>query len=400
MSKYFWFCLILLSLVLLSCSTVNVPSIGAKGTPFRTEEDEQMLWRNAAEVEKKIEKGGFLFNDPELEAYLNAVARKLLPEGFENDKTRPRIKVLKSPIVNAFALPNGAIYIHTGILAIIDNEAQLAVLLGHEVVHFMHRHTLKQMRSTENKVSFLKTTQLILISTVWGSLVAVPLHSQGELWALASARGYSRELETEADEEGVRLMALAHYDPEEGVMLFKHLLDSCQEQRTDPFYSTHPPLEQRIEGVKRLLPKLKPLTKELSVNREEFQKRMDSVLLENAAMAIEKGRYELALAAIKKKLTTSPQNARAHFLLGEWHRQGGRDPDASNKALTAYRESARLDSNYPDPHRELGLLLRVQNVRREAWVELEHYLSLNPNAPDAPIIQGYIEELKKPENSK
>jgi len=364
------------------------------------EEDEQMLWRDAAEVEKKIAKGGFLFDDHELEAYLNAVVWKLLPEGFKSDKTRPRVKVLKSPIVNAFALPNGAIYIHTGILTIIDNEAQLAALLGHEMVHFVHRHTLKKMRSTRNKVSFLRTTQLILIGTVWGTLLAVPLNSQGELWALASAHGYSRELETEADEEGVRWMALAHYDPEEGVMLFKQLLDSRQEQRMDPFYSTHPPLEQRIEGVKRLLPKLKPLTKELSVNREEFQKRMDPVLLENAAMAIEKGRYELALAAVKKKLTASPQNARAHFLLGEWHRRAGRDVDASDKALAAYRESARLDPNDPDPHREIGLLLRLQNARGEARVELERYLSLNPNAPDARIIQGYIEELKETESSK
>jgi Flp pilus assembly protein TadD len=123
-------------------------------------------------------------------------------------------------------------------------------------------------------------------------------------------------------------------------------------------------------------------------------------LLENAAMAIEKGRYELALTAINKKLATSPQNARAHFLLGEWHRRAGRDPDTSNRALAAYRESTRLDPNFPDPHRELGLLLRAQSVRGEASVELERYLSLNPNAPDAPIIRGYIEGLKKPENSE
>ena len=398
MSKLFVICLILLSLFLLSCTTVNVPSIGVNGTTFRMEEDEQMLWRNATEVEKKIGKSGFLFNDLELETYLNAVARKLLPEGFESDKMRPRIKVLKSPIVNAFALPNGAIYIYTGILTLIDNEAQLAALLGHEVVHFIHRHTLKEMRSTENKISFLKTTQLILISTVWGALLVIPLHSQGELWALTSARGYSRELETEADEEGIRLMALANYDSGEGVIMLKHLLDSRQEQRTDPFYSTHPPLEQRIENVKRLLTKFRALTKEPSVNQDEFQKRIDTVLLENAAMGIEKGRYELALPAISKKLAISPQNARAHFLLGEWHRRAGRDPDASYKALAAYRESARLDPNYPDPHRELGLLLRLQNVRGEACVELEHYLLLNPNAPDAPIIRGYLEELKKSEN--
>jgi predicted Zn-dependent protease len=400
MGKFFGICLILLSFVLFSCATVNVPSIGAKGTTFRAEEDEQMLWRNAAEVEKKIEKGGFLFNDSELEAYLNAVAQTLLPEGFEDDKTRPRIKVLKSPIVNAFALPNGAIYIHTGILTFVDNEAQLAALLGHEVVHFTHRHTLKEMRSTKNKVSFLRTTQLILIGTVWGALLAVPLHGQGELWALASARGYSRELETEADVEGLRLMGLAHYDPEEGVVLLKQLLDSRQEQRTDPFYSTHPPLEQRIENLKKFLTGLKPPTKELSLNPEEFQKRIGPVLLENAAMAIEKGRYELALAAINKKLAASPQNARAHFLLGEWHRRAGRDVDASNKALASYRESARLDPNYPEPRREIGLLLRLQNARGEARVELERYLSLNPNAPDAPIIQGYIEELKETDNSK
>jgi predicted Zn-dependent protease len=390
---------LLLSVFLPSCATVNVPSITAEGDVLRMEKDEQELWKNAERVEKRIEKSGLLFNDLELEAYLNRVARKLLPEGFENNRSRPRIKVLKVPTLDAFSLPNGAICIHIGMLTTIDNEAQLAALLGHEMVHFINRHTLKQMRNTGNETSFLKTTQLILISTGLGALLVVPLHSQSELWALTSARGYSRELETEADEQGLKLAALANYDPEEGMRLYKHLLDNREPQKTDPFYSTHLPLEERIENLNRLLPKFKLLTKEQSVRREEFQKKIDPVLLESAAMSIEKGRYQVALAAINRKLATSPQNAKAHFLLGEWHRRGeGGNPDYPKKALAAYRESARLDPDYPQPHRELGLLLREQNAPGQARVELERYLALDPNAPDAPIIRSYVEELKKAES--
>ena len=106
---------------------------------FIFEEDEKRLWNRSEEEERSIAKSGMLYQDRELEAYLNGVASKLQPpEAYE--RIPFRILVLKNPYCNAFALPNGYIYVHTGILARMDNEAQLATLLAHEMTHATHRH--------------------------------------------------------------------------------------------------------------------------------------------------------------------------------------------------------------------------------------------------------------------
>jgi len=100
-------------------------------------EEEQMLWRRAQEEQDTINGSGMLYQDAEIENYLNQIAENLQTNSIWPDISF-QIKVVKDTNLNAFAFPNGVIYIHTGILARMDNEAQLAALLAHEMVHCTH----------------------------------------------------------------------------------------------------------------------------------------------------------------------------------------------------------------------------------------------------------------------
>ena len=391
-------------LFLTSCATVNVPPVGGQWDTSRMEdweisrikEAEEELWKNARQAERKIDRSKLVYDDRQLEDYLNAVAQKLLPVEIRSIEKQPRIKVLKSPVANALALPNGAIYVHMGILTKMNNEAQVSFLLGHEIIHYWKRHALKEVRATEVNLATIQALQVVLISTGLGGLVLLPLLGQDELLALAATRGYSRDMETEADEGALKLMASAGYDPEEGVRFFQHLLDSGEEVKLESFYRNHPPLEQRIANLRKLLPQLNTKQRKGLINQEEYQTRIEPVLLENATLDMARGRFKLALSDIQKKLLLSPQDAKAVFLMGEWHRRSGLgNEEAEKKAIAAYRESVRLDPDYPDPHRELGLLFRARDLREEAITELERYLKLNREGADAPIIQGYLEDLRK-----
>jgi predicted Zn-dependent protease len=382
-------------LALASCATTDLSPLGAGGKPFQGEQDEKQIWQNAGQLERRIDESGMRFKDTQLDAYLTAVAQRLLPPEIQALELGPRVKVIQHPFLNAFALPNGAIYLHTGILARMENEAQLATLLGHELTHFTHRHSAKQMRSLQNKTTFFGVFQVMLpgLEGLTGSL--------GALWTLASTSGYSRELETEADVQGLRTMIIAGYDPKQAPLLIELLQQDLDEQKVkEPFFfGTHPRLKERIGNYRRLLDtqyatQAKDAT--LKINAEDFLSSIDQLLLDNAALDIDLGRLKTARTAIEKHLKRHPHTSRAHFLIGEVHRRSGPGEPYAQRAVAAYQEAARQDPSYSHAHRELGFLYRAQGLGQQARAEFERYLTLNPTAADAPIIRGYLKELENP----
>ena len=140
----------LLPLALAACASTNLPPAGTPG--YRLEEDERTLLRVFSEQQAVIDKSGALYADAALDAYLAQVAGRLVPPQAE---VAPRIRVLRDFRLNAFTLPNGAIYVHTGILARMESEAELAMLLGHEITHATHRHALRAFRNASNQTSVL-----------------------------------------------------------------------------------------------------------------------------------------------------------------------------------------------------------------------------------------------------
>lgn len=400
--------LVTISIVLASCASTSLRPIGVEGKPFVMEEDEQQVWRNAKELDRLLDKSEFVYKDPKLEAYLNEVAQKLFKQNAHDEAPTPRIKVIKHPLLNAFALPHGVIYVHTGMLARMENEAQLAAVLGHELTHFTHRHAVKEMRQAQNKLAFARALQVMLVfaGTAFaggqaGSVLGDLTGQVGALWTLASVRGYSREMETEADTQGLGAMVQAGYDPVEAPKVFEHLQQELDEQKVkEPFFfGTHPRLQERIENYQRLIAtEYAPQAKEPGrvVNTERYLNHIEQLLLDNAALDVEIGRFRTAQAAIEKHLTQNPESARAYFLMGEVHRRGGQTESDSQRAIAAYQEAVRLDPTYAEPHRELGLFYRAQNRWEEARAHFRRYLTLNSEAVDAPIIRLYLADLDEP----
>ncbi len=129
--------------------------MGYQSKPFRPEADERKLWSDSENEEEKLAKLGKTWDDPLLEEYLAAVAAKLVPEEAKQaGAPAVRIAVFRDPALNAFAMPNGKVYIHTGLLSRLENESQLAMILGHELTHVTNRHALKFNRDAQNKQIF------------------------------------------------------------------------------------------------------------------------------------------------------------------------------------------------------------------------------------------------------
>lgn len=150
-------------------------------------------------------------------------------------------KVIESKDINAFALPGGKIFIYSGIIDEMNSYEELVALLGHEVTHVVNRHSLKGIcRSAATG---------IFIASLFGDVTGI---SSGILSQADEFRQlhYSRELETEADNNGVTIMVENHVSPQGMIDLLKLLkTESTQMPQFMKYLSTHPDTDSRIENV-------------------------------------------------------------------------------------------------------------------------------------------------------
>src|SRR5947208_11975994 len=413
--------LLIASLLTASCATRNVPPIGAGGRPFRPESDEVRLWAQAEKEEEALAKKAKIYDDPLLEEYLGKIGDRLLPEDVRAaDGPGFRFGVMSDPTLNAFAMPNGRVYVHSGLLSRLDNEAQLAMILGHEMTHVTSRHALRFTREATNKqilFTVLAVAASIGVAVASGSraksgdYVGAAVLSQTanailglglQLAAIAAINGYGRDLEREADLEGMERLVRAGYDPKEAPKVFGLLQSESKDRGSLEtfFFGSHPKLQERIDTTSELL---KARYAEAAAapdtlkSTEDFSLRMRTVVRENAALDVRAGRFKLAQGQLERVLAITPKDPVAHLYFGDLYRlqsQRARNPedrtDFAKKALDAYERSAALDPAFPDPFRQLGFLYYQQKETERAREAFKRYLALKPDAPDGKRIKEYL----------
>jgi beta-barrel assembly-enhancing protease len=413
---YRYAALVLVPLLVMACATTNIPPIDSPQQPFQLSADEREIWEQSEAEQRKLNRKGNLYQDPLLEEYLNDVARRLTPPEVGEQGMPIRVRIIQDPSLNAFAYPNGAIYMHTGLLARVENEAQLATVLGHEITHVINRDAVRHYRSTRNKViaaNIAAVAASIGISAVardqWGQGNVMTASAIGQtsnvllglglqLGLLAAVNGYGREIEDMADAGAMRLMTQAGYNVNEAPKVHQILL----QRYGDPsrlenfFFGNHSRNQERIEHYEQMLSTDYAQVAHaptLITDTEEFQRRTRPLVRDNAILDIEAGRYGTAKAALGRVLAVVPTDAKAHFYLGELYRKQRKDPADVEHAITAYRNAAEHDPSYPEPQRSLGLLYYTRGQKAEARQAFERYLELKPHADDRAQVREYLLEL-------
>ncbi len=367
---------------LCGCASTALPPVTAGA--FAPEQDEKRLWQRAQEEQERLDASGLLLQDRDLDAYLDEVAHRLQPPSVWR-QIPFRIKVLKNPCSNAFAYPNGVIYVHTGILARMENEAQLATLLAHEMTHATHRHQVREFRGKRNRTAALASLRATL-----GGLPAIGelTTALGELGTMASVSGYSRDLETEADMEGIARVVAAGYDPREAPKLFDQIKQELQEEgEKEPFFfGSHPRLKERAGNYRDFLDEHPGAGGK--VGADAFARRVAPALLANTWLQLQAGRFEQARVGAEKFLAARPKDPRGHFLLGEILRQeeGGK----VSMAITHFRQAVAANPAYAEPYRSMGLVHLKAGQKKEAKKAFQSYLKLAPKAADRSYVEDYL----------
>jgi predicted Zn-dependent protease len=320
------------------------------------------------------------------------VARKLQPPAVL--QAIPfRVAVVKNPWLNAFAIPTGTLYIHSGLVARLQNEAQLATVLGHEMVHVTHRHAIRDFRSSQNKTAFLATMNVTLGGVpVLGGIADLV----GAFGTTAAITGYGRDQEREADREGLDLMVRAGYDPTEAPKAFHEMQKELDEQKIKEsfFYASHPRLQERIENFEASIKTTYRDQRGGARNADLFLKKTQRVVVENAQLDLKAGRFRTAQWGAEKGMAIQPKDPKAYYVLGEVLRQKAGDGDVQ-KAGQHYQTAIGLDPAYPDPHKGVGLIHLKRGEACLAKKSLQSYLALAPTASDRAYIDGYIRQCPR-----
>lgn len=376
---------VLAAILLAGCASSTLQPVTGSDTAL--EADEKRLWQRSEEEQRAIERSGLLYEGDALEAYVNQVARRLAPPELYH-RIPFRVRMLANPRLNAFAFPNGVIYIHTGLLARLDNEAQLAALLGHEMTHATHRHAIRETRDTKNKRAWLAGVQTTLGGLPGiGGLASV----LGEIGATAAVTGYSRDLERQADIEGLRRTVNAGYDPGEAPKFFHVLKREAEQEKVQAplFYATHPRLQERIATYEEMLRTEFRDRRGGLTNEAIFREKTSRVVLDSAWMDLRAGRFDAARQGAERYLARKPNDARGHYVLAETLRQQG-ERAVALQAIPHYLKAIAVDRSYPDAHKGLGLVHFQLGEKPQAKRALETYLSISPQANDRAYIEEYI----------
>jgi predicted Zn-dependent protease len=334
--------------------------------------------------------GGAYLIDPAVNDYVNRIGRSLARLSAQPDLPYDFV-VLNNDVPNAWALPGGKIAINRGLLIMLEDEAQLAAVLGHEIVHAAARHSAEQQASNLG-IQILAT--------------AVMTQTDNQLYRQAAAMGaggfqahYSRENELEADKYGIKYMVADGYDPYGAVELQQTLLQLSKGQQSDwlsALFASHPPSEERVaknQTLAKTLPKGKR-------NRDAFLKatqqlRKDQPAYEKHQQALKAAgekQWDEALALTNQAIRLQPKEARFYITKGRLLDRSDQD----NEALVAFNKAESLEPGFFAPHLYRGLLFNTMKKYSEAE---QDFLASNQLLPTQPAT-FYLGEISQRNNKR
>ncbi|MGY0217289.1 M48 family metalloprotease [Endozoicomonadaceae bacterium StTr2] len=369
------------ALILSGCVTSNIKPYTGDG-PIEAVGEENRLWHAAERFEQQLEKGDRLEGDAAMQAYLQGIMDRLYPEF----KGSIRVYILKQPILNAFALPNGGVYVNTGLIAAMENEAQLAAVLAHEGVHFINKHSAKQR----------KVNQLSSALAMAGALAGGPLLAT--LGLATTVTGYSRDLEREADTEGYKRLIAAGYDPAQSYAAFEAMAREAKASDVESplFFSSHPKLQERIKSFKALNENAVASTPR-DINASAYQDYVVDLRQQVLIDKLETGRFNEIIATFEAPSQKALYPEVDLFYLAEAHRLRNEKGDL-DEAKKVYRSLLSSYETFPLPYKSLGLLSLKEKNYPEAGNLLRQYLVLAPKAEDAAFVQQYLDMIDKATN--
>ena len=366
-------------LLLAALSACSVNPVTGKNELVLVSEGQELQMGQQAYAPSQQSQGGVYDVDPELTRYVQNVGNKL---AAVSDRQLPyEFVVLNNSVPNAWALPGGKIAINRGLLTEMNSEAELAAVLGHEIVHAAARHSAQQMSRGMLSQVLVVATAVATSDSDYGNLAIGAANIGAQL---INSR-YGRGAELESDKYGMTYMSKAGYDPQGAVDLQQTFVRLSEGRRTDwlsGLFASHPPSQARVDANRATAAALPSGGK---VGKAEYQAAMKKTLAAKPAYdAYDEGRKALAekqpekaLALVNKALDLYPQEAHFHALRGDIRLT----QDNFDWAITNYTRAIERRNNFFYYHLQRGLARKELGQTDGAVADLNRSLEFLPTAP-------------------
>ncbi|MEL6871121.1 MAG: M48 family metalloprotease [Pseudomonadota bacterium] len=335
--------------------------------------DERRLWLMSDEIDNTLRKSGAVYTDQQASDYLQSLVAALLPEFAQHI----RVRVLKNVEANAFAMANGSVYINTGMLLRLRNEAELAAIVSHEAAHVTHKHVVGNVRTAKRF-----------------NMVANIVGLGASFIAATSMASLSQAHEVEADVVGMSRMASAGYAPQAAAAPFQRLADELQARGISQagLFRSHPQLQTRAASLAALAADL-PNGR---LHTERFERSLARVRLAALEQAVQGGHGDLLVFLLADEELREGFGSAGFYYLGEGYRLRDYDGDRE-RALRAYMSAVQQDSGDYRAHGRLGLLYMKAGDNARAINHFETYQANSTDAADADaaFVRGYLERLRR-----
>jgi len=349
-------------------------------------------------AERQMQAAAGIVREPAINEYVRGIVCRVAGPHCEG----VRVYIVRNPEFNASMAPNGMMQVWTGLLLRTANEAQLAYVLGHEVGHYLKRHSLQQMRDVQSKTAFVQVIGMVVgtagaVAGPIGVLAAAPAQLGAQLATLGSVYAFSRDAEREADEVGFDLMVRAGYDPREAPRAWQRLMaerGASGKSRPMIFFATHPPTEERVERLRTLASTAAATAGETRVGREDYVQRLAPLRPVLLRDEIHRREFAATDVLLRNLADDGGRLGEVYFFRGEMYRLRG-DKDDVTRAIEAYRKALEFDDAPAETHRGLGIVLVRSGDRGAARAELARYLERHPAAEDREMIKAQIADLDR-----
>ncbi|MCR8915464.1 tetratricopeptide repeat protein [Marinobacter panjinensis] len=333
---------VIIVLAFLSGCTVN-PVTGEKQLSLIPESQELSIGSEQYKPTQQTQ-GGQFYLDPDLNQYVSEVGQKLAKVSDRPDLPYEFV-VLNSSVPNAWALPGGKIAINRGLLTELEDEAQLASILGHEIVHAAARHSVQRMQQGMLISAGVAGLGFALSDNEWAGLIMGGA-AMGAQLALAQ---YSQGDELESDHYGIRYMKEAGYDPQAAVELqeiFVRLSEGRNTSFIEGMFATHPPSQKRVNENQELVNKIGAGGYR---GKDEYQKKLSFLrdrqpaynAHDEALKLASDDKLDQALAKVNEAIRIEPEEAAFYSLRGRIYR-------AQDNEKKAEADFDRATSLYPE----------------------------------------------------
>ncbi|WP_321369381.1 M48 family metalloprotease [uncultured Desulfuromusa sp.] len=367
----------LIVLILLSGCAVN-PVTGKNELALVPEATEINIG-NEQYLPSRQMQGGDYNVSPQVVTYVKSVGQRL---AAVSDRQLPyEFNVINDSTPNAWALPGGKIVINRGLLVELESEAELAAVLGHEIVHAAARHGAKGM---ERGMMLQGAVMAAGIASQNSEFSQLAIGGAGIAAQLITQR-YSRDAEREADFYGMKYMSKAGYDPRAAIKLqetFVRLSEGGDANWLSGLFASHPPSQERVAANRVTAANL---AQGGEIGRDRYQQAIAPLLRDQAAYqafdqgrkALSEGNTERALSLANQALQMQPREALFHSLRGDVRLKQQRYRDA----ITNYDRAVQYNRQYFHYYLQRGLAHLQLHEKVQGEADLKKSVDLLPTAP-------------------